>query len=106
MSVGFVMRSSVVIAWTFAPAVAPLCAIGVAIEIAFAQLWPGSPGMLPGKRSVTVGTFHDTSPMSSEPPPRKLRRKRRWREARRLPHRAPPADHAAAETARRLAELR
>ena len=44
---------------------APLCAIGVAIAIAFAQLWPGRPGMLDGKRSVTVGTFHDTSPMSS-----------------------------------------
>ena len=28
--------------------------------------------MLDGKRSVTVGTFHDTSPMSSEPPPRRF----------------------------------
>ena len=37
-------RSSIVIACTLAPAVAPLCAIGVAIEIAFAQLWPGKPG--------------------------------------------------------------
>src|ERR1051325_6460406 len=62
-------KSSMVIAITLAPAVAPLCAIGVAMEIAFAQLWPGRPGMFDGKRSVTVGTFHDTSPMSSEPPP-------------------------------------
>ena len=46
-----------------------MCAIGVAIEIAFAQLWPGSPRMFDGKRSVTVGTFHETSPMSSLPPP-------------------------------------
>ena len=49
---------------------APLCEIGVAIAIELDQLWPGSPGMFEGKRSVTVGTFHDTSPMSSEPPVR------------------------------------
>jgi hypothetical protein len=67
---GFSTRSSSVIAWTFAPAVAPLCAIGVAIAIALAQLWPGRPGMFDGKRSVTVGTVHEMSPMSSEPPPR------------------------------------
>ena len=30
------------------PAITPLCAIGVAIAIAFAQLWPGSPGMFDG----------------------------------------------------------
>src|SRR2546426_9134922 len=62
-------KSSTVIAITFAPAVAPLCAIGVAIEIVLAQLCPGSPGIFDGKRSVTVGTFHETSPISSEPPP-------------------------------------
>ena len=61
--------SSSVSAWTLAPATAPLCAIGVAIAMPFAQLWPGRPGMLQGKRSVTVGMFHETSPMSSEPPP-------------------------------------
>ena len=38
-------------------------AIGVAI--AFAQLCPGRPGMLDGKESVAVGTFHEMSPMSS-----------------------------------------
>jgi hypothetical protein len=32
-----------------------LCAIGVALAIALDQLWPGSPGMFDGKRSVTVG---------------------------------------------------
>ena len=52
-----------------APASAPLCAIGVAMEIALAQLCPGKPGILDGKRNVTVGTFHAMSPMSSEPPP-------------------------------------
>src|SRR3990170_874607 len=62
-------RSRIVIACTLAPAVTPLWAIGVAMAIALDQLWPGSPGMFDGKRSVTVGTFHDTSPMSSEPPP-------------------------------------
>ena len=61
--------SSIVSACTFAPASAPLCAIGVAIEIAFAQLCPGKPGMFDGKRSVIVGTVHAISPMSSEPPP-------------------------------------
>ena len=40
--------SRTVIACTFAPATTPLCAIGVAIEIAFAQLWPGIPGMFDG----------------------------------------------------------
>src|SRR3970040_2642692 len=61
-----------VIAWTFAPATPPLCAIGVAIEIPFAQLWPGKPGMFDGNRNVTVGMFHDTSPMSSDPPPMRV----------------------------------
>src|SRR5947199_10821231 len=61
--------SSIVMACTFAPAITPLCAIGVAIEIAFAQLWPGPPGIFDGYRSVMVGTFHETSPMSSDPPP-------------------------------------
>ena len=46
-----------VMAWTFAPAITPLCAMGVAMEIPLAQLWPGPPGMFDGKRSVTVGTF-------------------------------------------------
>ena len=46
--VGVEKRSSIVIACTFAPAVAPLCAIGVAIAIAFAQLCPGVPGMFAG----------------------------------------------------------
>ena len=41
-SSGRIIRSSTVIAWTFAPAVTPLCAIGVAIAMAFAQLWPGA----------------------------------------------------------------
>ena len=63
--------SSIVIACTLAPAVAPLCAIGVAIEMAFAQLCPGNPGMFDGNRSDTVGTFHEMSPMSSDPPPRR-----------------------------------
>ena len=63
------MMSSIVRACTFAPASAPLCAIGVAIEMALAQLWPGRPGMFDGKRSVIVGTFQAMSPMSSEPPP-------------------------------------
>ena len=58
-----------VIACTFAPATTPLWAIGVAIEIALAQLWPGPPGMFDGYRRVTVGTTQETSPMSSEPPP-------------------------------------
>src|ERR1019366_6494781 len=58
-----------VMACTFAPATTPLCAIGVAMEIPLAQLWPGPPGMLEGKRSVTVGTFQLTSPISSLPPP-------------------------------------
>ena len=40
--------SMIVIACTFAPAVTPLCAIGVAIAIAFAQLWPGRFGMFAG----------------------------------------------------------
>ena len=48
MTVGLVIRSSTVIACTFAPATTPLCAIGVAIAIAFAQLWPGRPGMFDG----------------------------------------------------------
>ena len=55
-------------ATTFAPAVAPLWAMGVAIAIAFDQWWPCNPGMFEGKRKVTVGTFQDTSPISSEPP--------------------------------------
>jgi hypothetical protein len=38
----------IVIACTLAPAVTPLCAIGVAIEIAFAQLWPGPACMFDG----------------------------------------------------------
>jgi len=38
--------SSIVIACTFGPATAPLCAIGVAIETPLAQLCPGPPGML------------------------------------------------------------
>jgi len=33
---------------TFAPAVTPLCASGVAIAIALAQLWPGRLGMFAG----------------------------------------------------------
>ncbi len=45
--------------------------MGVAIEIAFAQLCPGRPGVFDGKRSDTVGTFQEMSPMSSEPPPRR-----------------------------------
>ncbi len=45
---GLVNRSSSVIAVTFAPAVAPLWAIGVAMAIALDQLCPGSPGMLDG----------------------------------------------------------
>ena len=36
------------LAWTFAPAVTPLCAIGVAIAIPPAQWCAGKPGMLPG----------------------------------------------------------
>ena len=43
--------------------------MGVAMEMALAQLWPGMLGMLDGKRRVTVGTVHATSPMSSDPPP-------------------------------------
>ena len=35
-------------AWTFAPAVEPLCAIGVAMAIASAQLCPGVSGMFAG----------------------------------------------------------
>ena len=61
--------SSIVMACTLAPAITPWWAIGVAIEIALAQLCPGPPGMFDGYRSVTVGTFQETSPMSSEPPP-------------------------------------
>jgi hypothetical protein len=53
---------------TRAPATAPLWAMGVAMAMALDQWWPGSPGMFEGKRSVTVGTFHEMSPMSSEPP--------------------------------------
>src|SRR5215217_7862653 len=68
-SAGFATMSRMVVAIAFAPAVAPLCAIGVADAIALDQWWPGKPGMFDGYRSVTVGTFHDTSPMSSEPPP-------------------------------------
>ena len=40
--------SSIVMACTFAPATTPLCAIGVAIEIPLAQLWPGPPGIFDG----------------------------------------------------------
>src|SRR5690606_41721696 len=68
ISFGVMNSSSVARASTLAPAVAPLCAIGVAIAIALDQLCPGSPGMFEGKRSVTVGTTQETSPMSSEPP--------------------------------------
>src|SRR5688572_26165543 len=68
-SAGFAMMSRIVAAIAFAPAVAPLCAMGVADAIALDQWWPGSPGMFEGYRSVTVGTFHETSPMSSDPPP-------------------------------------
>ena len=35
-------------ACTLAPATTPLCAMGVAIEIPLAQLWPGPPGILDG----------------------------------------------------------
>ncbi len=40
--------SRIVSACTFAPATAPLWAIGVAMTIAFAQLCPGGPGMFDG----------------------------------------------------------
>src|SRR5690606_26986513 len=60
--------SRAVRAITFAPAVAPLCAIGVAIAIALAQWCAGGPGMFDGKPIVTVGTTHEMSPISSEPP--------------------------------------
>ena len=58
-----------VMAITRAPAAAPLWAMGVAIATAFAQWWPGPPGMFDGKRIETVGTFQEMSPMSSEKPP-------------------------------------
>src|ERR1700730_17984607 len=56
-------------ACALAPAITPLWAIGVAMVIALAQLWPGPPETLDGKRNVIVGTFQETSPISSEPPP-------------------------------------
>ncbi len=58
-----------VMACTYAPATTPLCAIGVAMAIPFAQLCPGPPGIFDGYRKVTVGTFHEISPISSEGPP-------------------------------------
>ncbi len=57
-----------VIASTLAPAVTPLCAMGVAIAMALLQWCPWSPGIFDGYLNVTVGTFHETSPISSEPP--------------------------------------
>ena len=51
--------------------VAPWWAIGVAMAMVLFQLWPAPPGMLDGNRNVAVGTTHETSPMSSEPPPRR-----------------------------------
>ena len=48
MSSGFISKSSTVITCTLAAAVTPLCAIGVAIAIAFAQLWPGPASMFAG----------------------------------------------------------
>ena len=47
-SSGLRMMSSSVSAITLAPAVEPLCAIGVAIAIASTQLCPGVPGMFAG----------------------------------------------------------
>ena len=63
--------SSRVRAKTLAPAVAPLWAMGVAMAMLLFQLWFGPPGMFDGKRSTTVGTTHEMSPMSSDPPPRR-----------------------------------
>src|SRR4051794_17779467 len=57
-----------VMAIVFEPATTTLWAIGVAIAIAFDQLWPGRLGILAGYRTVTVGATQETSPMSSEPP--------------------------------------
>lgn len=45
---GLAKMSSRVAAMTLAPAVEPLCAIGVAMEMAFQKLWPGRFGMFAG----------------------------------------------------------
>ena len=45
--------------------------MGVAMAMLLFQLWPAPPGMLAGNRNVAVGTTHEMSPMSSEPPPRR-----------------------------------
>src|SRR5579863_91003 len=71
MSSGLVKRSRSVMACALAPAMTPLCAIGVAIEIALAQLWPGKLGMFDGYHKTMVGTFQEMSPISSEGPPLK-----------------------------------
>ena len=78
---------SAVRASTRAPATAPLCAMGVAIAMALDQWWPGRPGTFDGKRSVTVGTFHEMSPnvVGSAAPARA-----RGAELRKRGHRARP----------------
>ena len=48
ISSGRTRRSTTVMATTFEPATTPLWAIGVAIAMAFDQLWPGRFGMLDG----------------------------------------------------------
>jgi hypothetical protein len=48
MSDGVNSTSSIVAAIALAPAVVPLCAMGVAMAMALAQLWPGRSGMLAG----------------------------------------------------------
>ena len=70
-SAGCSRKSSRVRACTLAPAAAPLWAMGVAMAIPLFQLWPAPPAMLDGNRSVAVGATHETSPMSSDPPPRR-----------------------------------
>ena len=56
-------------ACTLAPAVEPLCAIGVAMATPLTQLCPGRFGIFAGYIRYTMGTFQEISPMSSDPPP-------------------------------------